>query len=95
MPSLYDLAVQLQAFVDGELTRDALDAWAAPVLSAARQVIVLVSGAGKQEALRRLLDPAEDSQRTPAKLVQPTAEVVILADAAAAADLQPGLQSPA
>ena len=56
---------------------------------------MLVSGAGKQEALRRLLDPAEDSQRTPAKLVQPTAEVVILADAAAAADLQPGLQSPA
>jgi hypothetical protein len=34
VPSLYDLAVQLQAFVDGELTRDALDAWAAPVLSA-------------------------------------------------------------
>jgi 6-phosphogluconolactonase len=31
----------------------------APVLSAARQVIVLVSGTGKQEALRRLLDPGE------------------------------------
>jgi 6-phosphogluconolactonase len=56
----------------------------APVLSAARQVIFLVSGAGKQQALRRLLDPQEPSERTPARLVQPEQEVVILADAAAA-----------
>ena len=56
----------------------------APVLSAARQVIFLVSGAGKQQALRRLLDPEESSERTPARLVQPDQEVVILADAAAA-----------
>lgn len=56
----------------------------APVLSAARQVIFLVSGAAKQEALRRLLDPDESPQRTPARLVQPELEVVILADAAAA-----------
>jgi 6-phosphogluconolactonase len=56
----------------------------APVLSAARQVIILVSGSGKQEALRRLLDPEESPLRTPAKLVQPSSAVVILADAAAA-----------
>ena len=56
----------------------------APVLSAARQVIFLVSGAAKQEALRRLLDSGESSDRTPAKLVQPTAEILILADQDAA-----------
>ncbi len=56
----------------------------APVLSAARQVVFLVSGEGKREALRRLLDPSESPQRTPARLVQPRGEVLILADAAAA-----------
>ncbi|MFY8149643.1 MAG: 6-phosphogluconolactonase [Prochlorococcaceae cyanobacterium] len=56
----------------------------APVLSAARQVIFLVSGASKAEALRRLQDPAESPQRTPARLVTPCQEVLILADAAAA-----------
>ena len=61
----------------------------APVLSAARQVIFLVSGSGKRQALQRLLDPGEDPQRTPARLVQPRAEVVILADSAAAEGLQP------
>jgi 6-phosphogluconolactonase len=59
----------------------------APVLSAARQVIFLVSGAGKTQALSRLLDPQESQDRTPARLVQPTSEVIILADAAAAAHL--------
>jgi 6-phosphogluconolactonase len=56
----------------------------APVLSAARQVIVLVSGAGKRQALARLLDPQEDPERTPAQLVQPAGPLVILCDAAAA-----------
>jgi len=59
----------------------------APVLSAARQVIFLVSGAGKRQALERLLDPNEPVERTPARLVQPRAEVLILADAEAAAGL--------
>jgi 6-phosphogluconolactonase len=59
----------------------------APVLSAARQVMFLVSGAGKQQALRRLLDPLEPAERTPARLVQPAAEVLILADQAAAEGL--------
>ena len=59
----------------------------APVLSAARQVIVLVSGATKREALRRLLDPMESPERTPARLVQPRLPVLVLADADAAAGL--------
>ena len=53
----------------------------APVLSAARQVIFLVSGAAKREALQRLLDPNESAERTPAKLVQPHAPILVLADA--------------
>ncbi|MFN9646286.1 MAG: 6-phosphogluconolactonase [Cyanobacteriota bacterium] len=53
----------------------------APVLSAARKVIFLVSGAGKREALARLLDPGESPERTPARLVQPHDEVLILSDA--------------
>ena len=57
------------------------------MLSAARQVIFLVSGAGKQEALRRLVDPSESSDRTPARLVQPASDVLILADQDAAAGL--------
>lgn len=56
----------------------------APVLSVARRVIFLVSGAGKRQALARLLDPAEPAERTPARLVRPAGVVVVLADAAAA-----------
>ena len=56
----------------------------APVLSAARQVIFLVSGAAKREALKRLIDPNESVERTPARLVQPNNAVVILADEEAA-----------
>ena len=59
----------------------------APVLSASRQVIFLVSGVGKQEALKRLLDPSESPQRTPAKLVQPNSEVLILSDREASSSL--------
>ncbi|MBE67418.1 MAG: 6-phosphogluconolactonase [Cyanobium sp. SAT1300] len=59
----------------------------APVLSAARQVIFLVSGANKQEALQRLVDPTESSERTPARLVQPASDVLIIADQDATASL--------
>lgn len=59
----------------------------APVLSSARQVVFLVSGEGKGQALRRLLDPAESPERTPAKLVAPRSPVLVLADAAAAQGL--------
>jgi 6-phosphogluconolactonase len=56
----------------------------APVLSAARQVIFLVSGVGKRQALQRLLDPNEPASRTPARLVRPLSPVLILADRDAA-----------
>lgn len=59
----------------------------APVLSAARRVIFLVSGAGKAQALQRLLDPLEPAQRTPARLVQPGPTITVLADHGAAAAL--------
>ncbi|MEI6616237.1 MAG: 6-phosphogluconolactonase [Cyanobium sp. ELA507] len=59
----------------------------APVLSAARQVILLVCGVGKRQALARLLDPNEPAERTPARLVQPHSPLLILADAAAAEGL--------
>ena len=52
-------------------------------------MIFLVSGSGKVQALRRLLDPLEAPERTPAKLVRPSGEVLILADKAAAAGLEP------
>ena len=52
----------------------------APVLSAARKVVFLVSGSSKQIALQRLMDPYEPSSRTPARLVQPNSEILILAD---------------
>jgi 6-phosphogluconolactonase len=56
----------------------------APVLSAARKVIFLVSGVGKRQALQRLLDPNEPASRTPARLVRPLSPVLILADRDAA-----------
>ncbi|WP_413440160.1 6-phosphogluconolactonase [Synechococcus sp. MIT S1220] len=59
----------------------------APVLSAARQVVFLVSGAAKQVALKRLLDPDESPDRTPAKLVNSSKEIVVLADAEATNNL--------
>ena len=43
----------------------------------------LVSGGNKRDALRRLLDPAESSERTPAKLAQPASEIIVLTDEAA------------
>lgn len=60
----------------------------APVLSAARRVIFLVSGSDKRQALQRLLDPAESPQRTPARLVQPQSPIWIFADRDAAEGLQ-------
>ncbi|KKZ12540.1 MAG: 6-phosphogluconolactonase [Candidatus Synechococcus spongiarum SP3] len=55
----------------------------APLLSAAQHVIILVAGAAKRQALQRLLDPDEDPARTPAKLVAPKGEVLVLCDEAA------------
>ena len=61
----------------------------ASVLSAASKVIFLVSGEGKQTAIKRLLDPNEPYERTPAKLVNPDSEIILLVDKAAAAWLNP------
>ena len=56
----------------------------APVLSAARKVIFLVSGSSKNVALKRLLDNSEQVARTPARLVQPSNEILVLCDKDAA-----------
>lgn len=56
-----------------------------PVLCAAKSVLFLVAGAGKQQALKRLLDPQEDPGRTPAKLVVTSTPICILADTEACA----------
>ncbi len=58
-----------------------------PVLCAARSVMFLVAGTSKQEALKRLLDPAENPGRTPAKLVQTNADMLVFADTEACAGL--------
>ena len=56
-----------------------------PALTAAAQLFVLVSGAGKAEALRRALDPASPPARYPAAALQGAAgRVVWWADRAAA-----------
>ena len=59
----------------------------APVLSAARQVVFLVSGEAKRQALSRLMDAAESPERTPAKLVRASSEILVLADQAASQGL--------
>tara|TARA_Y100001968_G_scaffold330907_1_gene383998 strand:- start:407 stop:1117 length:711 start_codon:yes stop_codon:yes gene_type:complete len=56
----------------------------ASTLSAAKKVIFLVSGAGKKQSLQRLLDNQEPSDRTPAKLVQTSSEILVLSDESAA-----------
>ncbi len=57
----------------------------ASAISSASKVIFLVSGEGKQVALKRLLDPNESYKRTPAKLIRPDSEIVLLVDKAASA----------
>tara|TARA_Y100001968_G_scaffold94151_2_gene84602 strand:- start:6645 stop:7358 length:714 start_codon:yes stop_codon:yes gene_type:complete len=51
-----------------------------PVFCAAKKIVFLVSGSSKQNALQRLLDPSEPSRRTPAKLVKPSSQIIVLAD---------------
>ena len=55
-----------------------------PVIRAARLTIGLVAGAGKAEALARVLDGADDPDRTPGRLVR---EGLWIVDTAAAARL--------
>ena len=50
------------------------------LLSSADNVVFLISGSAKQTALKRLLDQSESWERTPAKLVAPNSEIIVLAD---------------
>ena len=50
------------------------------LLSSAKEVVFLISGASKQIALKRLLDQNESWERTPAKLVKPNSEIIVLTD---------------
>ena len=50
------------------------------LLSSANNVVFLISGSAKQTALKRLVDPSESWERTPAKLVSPNSEIVVLTD---------------
>ena len=50
------------------------------LLSSADNVIFLISGSSKQMALKRLLDQSESWERTPAKLVEPSSEIIVLVD---------------
>ena len=50
------------------------------LLSSADNVLFLISGSAKQTALKRLLDQSESWERTPAKLVSPNSEIIVLAD---------------
>jgi 6-phosphogluconolactonase len=56
----------------------------APVIESAREVLVLVSGAGKAEALARALEGPLDVRSTPAQLARGRTWIV---DAAAASRL--------
>tara|TARA_B100001029_G_C14972519_1_gene401122 strand:- start:223 stop:939 length:717 start_codon:yes stop_codon:yes gene_type:complete len=50
------------------------------LLSSSDNVIFLISGSSKQTALKRLLDQSESWERTPAKLVETSSEIIVLAD---------------
>jgi 6-phosphogluconolactonase len=58
-----------------------------PVLEAARAVLFLVAGADKAAPLAALLRPRPGEAPIPAARVHPAGEVLVLADAAAAAEL--------
>ncbi len=60
----------------------------APVLNAAREVLFLVAGAGKAEALAEILDGEADPRAYPAKLVRPPGGPTWMVDRAAARSLR-------
>ncbi|HKH11270.1 MAG TPA: 6-phosphogluconolactonase [Rubrobacter sp.] len=59
-----------------------------PVLNAARDVLMLVAGEGKAEALEEILEGEDDPRAYPAKLVQPSGGPRWLVDRSAARKLQ-------
>jgi 6-phosphogluconolactonase len=61
-----------------------------PVLEAARLVLFLVAGADKASALRRLVRPRPGEAPIPAARLRPRGEVLVLADEAAAGELDAG-----
>lgn len=68
-----------------------LDSWRLtltyPVLNAARLTLVLASGAGKADAIRRIFDPNE-LDKPPAAFVQPDGQIIWLLDEGAASGLE-------
>ena len=50
------------------------------LLNSTENIVFLISGAAKQTALKRLLDPSESWERTPAKLVDNSSKIIVLAD---------------
>ncbi len=62
-----------------------------PVLNHARQVVFLVSGSGKADILRRIIEDPANNEELPAVCIQPTnGEALWLLDREAAADLPDG-----
>ena len=58
-----------------------------PAINAARKVVFLVAGESKAQALREILEGDAEPQEYPAKLIQPTGELVWMVEAAAANSL--------
>ena len=50
------------------------------LLNSTDNIVFLISGSAKQVAIKRLLDQSESWERTPAKLVAPSSEIIVLAD---------------
>jgi 6-phosphogluconolactonase len=60
-----------------------------PVFDAGREVVFLVSGAGKADTLRQVLEGPDDPERLPSQLIRPNPGLLLwLVDRAAAADLR-------
>ena len=62
----------------------------APAINASREVAFLVSGGGKAEALKEILEGDADPRDYPAKLIRPAGDCAWMVDRAAAALLQRG-----
>ncbi len=62
----------------------------APTINASREVVFLVSGGGKAEALKEILEGDADPRDYPAKLIRPAGELSWMVDSAAVALLQRG-----
>ncbi len=62
----------------------------APAINASRKAVFLVSGGGKAEALKEILEGDADPRDYPAKLIRPAGDCAWMVDRAAAALLQRG-----